>query len=297
MPPSATERPVFLIACRLFRMVYTTRIKESHMNTHTEFSRKASISICTINQFFSIRPTTVGPREYAITDIFFTQFNKHDPYKRMPPRSSRSVVIALLVALSLSTARGAFTTVFNDANAKLPVNIIATGNYLADPRDRTGYTGALSNDALAIVSSMQEAFASLRAQLIQTTAALSEQIYQLAENRAAYATDIMDMIADYNDMRIAQDWDVHQPMQPPINQLLDTGSLQNGFADLHAVQDPIIWDFYDFTEQDTQVGAIHDVPLGLIEWQVPMTDQKISTTDEWNISHFIAWTGPVIADL
>lgn len=218
----------------------------------------------------------------------------------MPPRPSRSVVITLLVAFSLSTARGAFTKLFSDANAKLPIDIIAPGNYLADTRDRTGSTGVLSNDAIAIVSSMQAAFACLRAQLIQTTAALSEQIYQLAENRAAYAIDIMDMIGDYNDMRIANDWDVHHPtnmMQPHMYQLLDTGSLQNGFADLHAVQDPISWDFYDFTERDTPMGAIPDVPLGLTEWQVPITDQKNYTTDEWNISHFIAWIGLNIADL
>ncbi len=114
----------------------------------------------------------------------------------MPPHSSRNIAIILLVALSAvsttttglaSTTRGAIATASSDTKTTPGVDTIASGNYstavdasttassLASTAtgDSTVASSALSTNAMAILSSMQAAFISLRVQLTESNAALA----------------------------------------------------------------------------------------------------------------------------
>lgn len=184
--------------------------------------------------------------------------------------SSRNNAIMLLVVLcassismthafSATTVGGAATTGTSDPPPTYTrTDVIAAGNYPTATEAKTKASagvsrlastatgegsvvpGALSTEAIAIFSSMQAAFVSLRVQLAETEAALAQQMPQLIENQA-FDTDLVhtklaNILAGLDIVRVEQaenKAELHtQMLELSANQDLDAGSLYAELVDM-----------------------------------------------------------------
>lgn len=219
----------------------------------------------------------------------------------MQHQSSFNILITLLVA------RGAVSTTDIGAISKThgtaaTASIYAPTTTWVDTTTATGdspvASGTLSTDAIAILSSMQAAFATMRAQLTESKATLTDQIRQLATNQAFDAnlmydeiSEIFVSLANTRTEQAKSNADLHTQMNElSVNQERDANNLYAELAETR-YNNEHLWTEYEMLdfEQVDNSGDFYD--------KVPMPNRKETPQDEWSVSKFVMAAKLVIADL